>query len=249
VTDTQHPCARGCLTRGIHAPGCPHTLECPDGCPEHCEGCAPRLATLGRLCTGCTTRIRRDLLAIPELCVNVAAREDGQLNAPHPATPTRRSNIAPASPSPGWDTADEALNLLAAWADLITDHQHGTPQITTLGHLTGNLDGTLRGGRHATRLCHWLADHQAWPAQHCPEDWYSDITATTRQLRHLSGTDRGITKIHDLCPACDKRTLQREDGAQSVVCRNNDCGRVWRDAEWLARIQASQLQHDDQESA
>lgn len=55
-------CAIGCTQRGRHV------VECPD---NECRGCLPALAEIGKVCTPCHARFRRDLVIAPDLVAHL----------------------------------------------------------------------------------------------------------------------------------------------------------------------------------
>ena len=226
-------CKRGCTTSN-HTPACTCTPECPDH-EGHCKGCLPAEAAVGELCTHCLNRTRTALDSIPELVALVAARNDGKLNTPRTETDnTRRAAHAHApSLSPAWDAAEEvfqwALRTALACAD--ENRHHGPFQYRR--------DGVP--ARNTTQLIRYIRANLDWYAADIPEDIHDEATGFHRALIRLSGTDRLMHRIKEPCPSCDRRTLTREDGSDSVICRNAECGRIWREGEYehLAHVAVS----------
>jgi len=230
VTETP-TCATGCTYRGRHTTDCACTTDCTDH-PDHCRGCLPRRADIGHLCQHCHDRTLDALHAIPELTVHAASRTDGRLNLPSRPRADgihTRPTTTP-SPSPAWDTADDAITWAWRWAEAAADHlhQHGPLHVTNAGLPPRNLGA----------CCRYLAAHldqlAAWDAG---PDLASEARALARALERVSGRDDLTHRLKTVCPSCGRRTLAREDGAGQVTCRNRDCQRVWRDGEyeWLAR--------------
>jgi len=227
-------CIRGCTTLD-HRPGCTCTNECPDH-HGHCEGCQPREAKLGKLCQRCATRVRDDLNAIPELTVHAASRTDGRLSPAHQESDTTRhaTNPNPPSPSPAWDTAEETLQwtLRTALACADANHHYGPFQY--------RVDG-VPDARNITALTNYIRAWLDWYATVMPEDIYDETTALRRRLTHATGRDRLTHRLKERCPSCNQLTLTRDDGDDRVECRNQDCGRIWREGEYehLAHVAAS----------
>lgn len=236
-------CARGCTRHGHHTPTCTCTPECPTH-NGHCDGCAPRPATTGRLCQPCTTRITDALTGtthtnkrtgqetwtpgIAQLAAALTQLENGRLNTPHTDTDTtRRTNVAHHTPSPAWDTAEEvaqwALRMALACADAnhhagpFTYRPDGVPALTTAANLN------------------YLRANLTWYATTMPTDLYDETVQTHRGLLNALGVQQLTHRLPEPCPSCDHRTLTRDDGTEYVTCRH--CGRIWTMAEfdWLAR--------------
>lgn len=230
-------CARGCLIRNKHIPGCDHTHECPHDCPNHCDGCSPKPAETGNYCWRCTNTFRANLTELPDLIDAAAAMPAGRLMTrakDHHTSDRRPTKVDQMSPSPAHDAADEATTWTYQWALTLADHLHhkgpftyqrnGIPKMnhrTFVAYLLGNIDTVL--------TAYWSGD--IW-----------DETRTLhRRLTQATGRDQLTHRIKDPCPSCDHRTLQREDGASKVICRNRDCNRVWTETEYarLAVVAAS----------
>lgn len=58
-----------------------------------------------------------------------------------------------------------------------------------------------------------------------------DILRLVRTSRHVLGLDRLIHKLPAPCPSCDLLTLEREDGANQVICRS--CGNAYSEDEYV----------------
>lgn len=225
-------CAVGCLYRGRHADGCACTDECADH-TDHCRGCLPRLAVIGRLCQRCLDNTSDALARLPEQAVQAAARIDGRLNLPSRPTADgiHPNAVHPPSPSPAWDTADDAITWAWTWAEAAADYLHdsGPMKYTTAGlpaRILTVTSGYLRV--NLERLADW----------YCIGDLVSETGTLARRLEKLSGRDELTHRLKGArCPSCDGQTLIRHDGAGKVECRNHDCLRVWTEAEYahLAR--------------
>jgi hypothetical protein len=228
-------CETGCTYRGRHETSCACTTDCTEH-PGHCKGCLPRRADVGRLCQRCYDDTLTALRAIPDLAAAAAARTDGRLNLPKRPTADgiHAVNADPASPSPAWDTADDAITWAWTWAEAAADHlTHAGPlQYTTIG----------LPARVLTACCTYLAAHlerlAAWePAA----DFAAEARTLAHRLERVSGRDELTHRVKTPCPSCDRRTLIREDGSGAVMCRNKACGRIWHDGEleWMAHVAVS----------
>lgn len=216
------PCVRGCTLNAQHAPPCDR---------DDCGGCLPRPADIGHLCQHCYDTTRDHLTAIPELAVHAAARIDGRLNIPAPpSSEITRPGIHHASPSPAWDTADETIWWAHAWAEATADNLHHTGPFTYLRSGLPARGLTASIGYLVAQLERIVADE--WAATDLPRE----ARQHRRRLERASGRDTLTHRLREPCPSCNHRTLIREDGADSVTCRNRDCGRIWREGEydWLA---------------
>jgi hypothetical protein len=188
---------------------------------------------MGRWCGSCVHRVRGDLVDLPALAVQVADSEDGSLNAaPGPVTDAPRApSPSPRSVSPAWDEADEVLRWLLSWTDLICEQLAlvGPARYSVAAVPVPNAEACMRF------LLEWLS----WPAEHEPVQFYDEVTGLHRQLVRATGTDEWVERVTDPCPRCDLRLLTREDGADSVVCGNEDCRAVFRSEAWARRVGAS----------
>jgi ribosomal protein S27E len=227
-------CIRRCTIHGQHQPACTCTPECGEH-QDHCVGCQPTPATTGSLCLRCTATLRTALNALPELAVHAASRTDGKLSTPSTNTDaTRRGTLAHApSPSPAWDTAEEVIQWAYLNARACADDNHHT------GPFLYRADGVP--ARNLTQTIRYITAHLPWYATDDPEQFYDEATSWKRALERLSGRDELTHRIKTPCPTCNHRTLVREDGADSVTCRNRDCGRIWREGEfdWMAHVAVS----------
>lgn len=232
-------CTRGCLLTGQHIPDCTCTNECPDH-HDHCEGCLPKPAVVGRYCQRCADKFRDALTAIPDLAATTAHMPGGRLvtKAGDIHTADRKpTKVDQLSLSPAWDEADDAITWAYKWALLVADlnGDAGPFTYTTAGLPAVNLATiTTHITYLANRLTQLLTDDYH-------DEIYTDTLNLRRRLQHATGTDRLEHRIKERCPSCNQRTLTREDGASKVVCRNNDCNRVWHEHEYqrLAHVAAS----------
>lgn len=234
VGSIRSACARGCKARGQHITPCACTNECPDH-PGHCKGCLPRPATTGQLCTPCTDRTRDALAGIPEAATHAAARADGKLSPGTTNTDaTRQPSRAHApSPSPAWDTAEEAFQWALVTALACANDNHHT------GPFKYRRDGIP--ARNLTALITYITNNLPWYAEDDPVQIHDEATALHKSLVRLTGRDELVHRITVPCPSCDQRTLVREDGRDRVECKNRDCGRIWYEGEfdWMAHVAVS----------
>lgn len=230
-------CTRGCLIHGEHAPGCPHTNECPTDCPNHCNGCAPKPAETGNYCWRCTNKFRDALNALPELAVTAHNMPGARLiTKSHGNSDRRATKVDQMSPAPAVDEVDEVCDWAYTVATDIADHLHHKT-----GPFTYRQDGVPNKWaltQHVTYLINHI--DVVLSLEHSDDIW-ENARGYARRLQLRTGTDRLVHRIKDRCPSCNQRTLTREDGADKVTCRNIECNRVWTEAEYarLAIVAAS----------
>ena len=227
-------CVRNCVIRGQHVTPCTCTAECPEH-PGHCKGCLPRQASLGQLCSACVDRTREALAGIPDAALHAASRSDGKLSPGSTNTDTTRRASHPfaPSPSPAWDTAEEAFQWALVTALACANDNHHT------GPFKYRADGVP--ARNLTALITYITANLEWYTIDIPEEIHDEATALHRSLIRLTGRDELVHRIKVPCPSCDRRTLVREDGRDRVECRNRDCGRIWYEGEfdWMAHVAVS----------
>lgn len=216
-------CARGCLLHAQHTPDCTCHHDCPDH-DHHCEGCLPRPAEIGHYCQRCAFKLRDTITELPALIAGLYAMPGGQLAPPDRANngdPTRRATkVDQISPSPAYDSANEAAWWLHSWATTLADalaergpfeyHPNGVPQPNPRAearYLTSRL------------------------ANLCELDCVNDLTDEARAFQHtltrVTGTDGADQRIPTRCPNCQQRSLIRPNGEDYVSCRNKRCGHAW----------------------
>lgn len=230
-------CARGCLLHNRHTPNCTCTPECPDH-TNHCEGCAPKPAETGHYCHRCTEKFRTALVEIPDLAAHLYGMPNQQLatrghdQATADRTATKVDQI---SPSPVMDELDEVQQWAYRWALTVADTSADT------GPFHYRIDGVPVTSYLSTNI-RYLSNRLT---RILTDDYHTDLYEETLRWRHrlelITGRDRLEHRIKDPCPSCGQCTLLREDGAAKVICRNNNCNRVWTEAEYsyLARVAAS----------
>src|SRR5574338_605967 len=221
------PCSRGCVRNGHHSPPCSCTATCPNH-TGHCFGCAPWEADTGRLCRACTNRTRDALDAIPGLVIALGktiGRIDNHTQAVH-----LKPVFGYRTPSPAFDLADDTARLILTWVDTTCD------MTRTTGPHRYTITGIPDPHTPIRDLCSWLAEHLEWAATEQPRDLYDELTQARRHLEHALSLDRYIERIPEPCPACGTGQLTRQDGSENVSCDNPTCNRIWRRAEWLARV-------------
>ena len=196
--------------------------------PGHCYACQPKPADTGQLCRTCTNHIRTALHLIPALITQLNQR-DGKIDN-HNETIRLKPVFGYRTPSPAFHLADDTCRLIHTWVDTTTDHTN------TLGPPRYNITGIPEPYKAITDLCQWLNQHLTWAAQHQPKDIYNEITQTRRTLEKALSLDHHIERIPEPCPSCGTGKLTREDGSENICCDNNTCRRIWRKAEWLARV-------------
>ena len=226
------PCARGCVRNGHHNPPCTCTPTCPNH-QGHCFGCAPYEADTGRLCRACANRVRDALHTIPDLLQQLGQR-GGRIDN-HTHTIHLKPVFGYRTPSPAFDLADDTTRLILAWVDTTCDM---TEQV---GPRRYDLTGIPDPHTPIRDLCTWLAEHLEWAATEQPAYIHDELTQARRTLEHALSLDRYIERIPEPCPACGTGQLTRQDGTESIHCDNPTCNRVWRRAEWLARLQAQDV--------
>lgn len=212
-------CLSGCTLRDKHGP------DCEGG---DCGGCLPRGTDVGVWCYRCFLRVGEALSELPELVVMVASRRDGKLNArPIPtADPTRVSKGGWPSPSPAWDTADDYIEWAAGWTEAVADYltHRGPMKYNPAGLPMKNLLGNINYLRaQLPRIAE--ADFAG--------DFRDEVRSARRSLTYFTGTDRLMHRLKEACPSCDQKALVREDGSDRVECRNQDCGRIWLESEYV----------------
>jgi hypothetical protein len=151
---------------------------------------------------------------------------DGKLS------PARRGNNAgmpkanhvhAASPSPAWDTAEEAIQWAHHTALACADaNQHRGPFAYTRSGLPA---------RNLTATITYISRNLPWYATVIPHEIHDEATTMRRNLERLTGNDRISQRLKEPCPSCDQRTLVRDETLR-VTCRNQDCGRIWRGGEY-----------------
>lgn len=223
------PCARGCTHNGHHKPECGCTPTCPNHKP-HCYGCQPQQAETGQLCHTCTNHIREALNEIPNLTARLH-RRGGHIDNHNQQTHIHTTHSY-RTPSPAFDLADDTCRLIWSWVDTTCD------QTNTLGPPRYNITGIPDPYQSIAHLCRWLKEHLTWATQNQPKDIHDELTQQHRRLQRALSLDEHIERIPEPCPSCGTGRLTREDGSENVCCGNPVCNRVWRQAEWLARVGA-----------
>lgn len=230
MSDT--PCEFGCTRLNEHHTGCTCTAECADH-PGHCKGCLPRDADIGSWCRRDYDHTKAHLWRLPELVADLASAEDGRIaarSADGSDSSRRATKVDQASPSPAFDLADEASRWALHWAEAHAD---------TLGHVGPFVyDQAGIPSTASTRLIAYLAANLPTIAEaDYSHDFATELRGLIRTCELAAGQDRLVHRMKsDRCPRCDRKSLTREDGADSIVCHNPDCRGVWREDEYPTLI-------------
>jgi len=184
-----------------------HRLLPRPGDPVWCEDDAARVvAAVGRL---------------PELVVEVLAREDGRLNAGRSDADGRQSSgAAPASPSPAHDVADSVIRWARMEAEQLLEQVRGwhgdASRVAAAAPTHEDLATSVAALVHFS--ARWLGDTEhGEEAGGVALRWETDLERTT-------GQDLLVHRLPVRCPSCQARALTRQDGTDQVDCAR--CG--WR---------------------
>jgi len=187
-------------------PGC-----CPPHHPQRPTHNIPMSPAAPDWCRPCQEHITATIAGFPAQCEPLTP---GPLNTPHGAGNSRpTAGVTTPSPSPAWDQADEIIRWAVNTEDQlrahIGDHQFGQRPWRTLESATIYLTS------RATALLS------------CPDAVAIgfDALRLARRLEQVTGTDRLIHRLPGTCMLCGRRSLQRKDGDDLVVCRA--CGASW----------------------
>lgn len=229
-----------CALPRRHVPGCDR---------EHCRGCLPALAEVGRLCPRCFQRAGATLTDIGELYgrlddVLVPGMGGGQRVS---GTPERTVPI----------NLDAHDLLASSRLGTVHDNDHdqvGQPSVAAVLEMwcrdwAERLDQRTRTLEpNVIVMLRWLRARLEWAAKtHAAVDVF---IVETRDLRHrlvtvLGELDQDAERLCRgvACKGCDMLTLyRRTDGSGDVECHNLACRMVYRADEyqrWIKLLDAA----------
>lgn len=189
-------------------------------------------------CDRHTWDIRDNLLAVPELYVQLHV--EARHATPKPAGGKVSGSRHEPSPSPRIDDADELARWACDWEDTIRHHlAHPAAPVAASGRPRALTEATGYLTRHLAQALA-LDDDTDEPTGYMLG---VDINTTHRRLLRRCRADRLVHDLDPPCPACDHRTLRRDDGDDHVRCSNRDCQETWTEVEYqrLVLILASDV--------
>lgn len=195
----------------------------PDGTTAHVDDNGDRIDPIEGQpvwCRSCSEHITRALGRLPELLVEARTRTDGRLNTGRDVNDKVRGKTRTGSPtgSASLDLVDDVTSWLADQVNELAGHLRHTTRAprATRGRLLHLTDSVRYLDVHATA---WLCTPWAVDSGRQTYGWVARLEAATGmdRLRHRL---RGAP-----CPACDRLTLARDDGADLVQC--GACNAAW----------------------
>lgn len=167
-------------------------------------------------CNLCAVQVRKRLLALPELARLAALTGDGHRGGPD-SERVRGGSVEASTNSPAYDNLEQLLRELERVRDeLRTESPIGrvnsrsiaSPEAleSVVGWLSHRFDQAIQSDTTGKRL--GLTVHV----------WYTRLVKSTK-----SGS--GTINLSLACPRCETRSLQQQDGDDTVRCTNGRCGR------------------------